>query len=83
MKKKPFADQLACFTGEFVGGVIAGIGLGILITNAFLATSSQHVAVPPLLWICAIFCASGGSLLARTARLKRLSKLDRDEKHDS
>jgi len=82
MKEKPFADQLACFTGEYVGGIIAGIGLGIIITNAFLATSSLHVIVPPLLWICAIFCASGGSLLARSARLKRLSKIESEEKHD-
>jgi hypothetical protein len=83
MKQKPFANQLACFTGEFVGGTIAGIGLGIIMTNAFLATSERHVVVPPLLWICAFFCTTGGSLLARSARLKRLSKHDRDEKPDA
>jgi hypothetical protein len=83
MKHKPFAEQLACFTGEFVGGIIAGIGLGIIIANSHLATSSQHVVVGPFLWICAFLCASGGGLLARSARLKRRSKNDNDDKHDA
>ena len=83
MKHKPFAEQIACFTGEVVGGIIAGIGLGIMITNACLATSTQHVAIPPLLLICSLFCASGGGLLIRSSRLKRLAKKDEHERHDA
>ena len=82
MKQKPFAEQIACLTGEFVGGIIAGIGFGIMITNTFMASPAQHVAVPPLLWVCSFFCAAGGSLLARSARLKRRSKKHDDEKHE-
>jgi len=71
------------FPGEILGGIILGIGLGIFITKAFLASSSHQIAVPPLLWAAAFICVSGGSLIARSARLKRLSKHDIDDKPDA
>ena len=79
MKNKPFAH----FTGEFIGGTIGGFGVGVVVTNALLATSAQHVIVPPWLWICALGCTGVGGLIARSAHQKRISKSLEDEKHDA
>jgi len=79
MKNKPFSH----FTGEFVGGTIAGFGVGVIVTNAFITTSAAHVIVPPFLWISAFLCTCVGGLIARSAYQKRVSKSIDNEKHDT
>jgi hypothetical protein len=83
MKHKLLATWFGYFTGEYVGGVMAGTGFGIIIANALMATSTQHIVIPPLVWICAFGCSGFGSLMARSAYQKRHTKKDVGEKHDA
>lgn len=68
-------------TGEYNGGVIGGIGLGIFVTSAIL--SPGHGITNPLVWFVGFGCIVVGSLLARTAQRKRFQKDTMEEKPDA
>ena len=67
-------------TGEYVGGVLAGVGLGILATYAFLVSAHRI----PNTWAFLLgFCfTTAGSLLARATQRKRFQKDVVDEKKE-
>jgi hypothetical protein len=68
-------------TGEYVGGVLAGVGLGICVTYALLL-SAHHV---PDTWAFLFACGftTTGSLLARAVQRKRFQKDSCDEKREA
>ena len=68
-------------TGEYSGGVIGGVGLGVFITTAIL--SPEHRITNPLVWFGGLGCVVVGSLLARAAQRKRFQKDVTDEKPDA
>jgi hypothetical protein len=59
-------------TGEYNGGVLGGLGLGIFITTVIL--SPEHRVTMPWVWFLAFGCIVVGSLLARAAQRKRFEK---------
>jgi len=68
-------------TGEYCGGVIGGLGLGVFITSAI--ASPDHRITNPLVWFGSFGCIAVGSLLARAAQRKRFQKDLTDEKPDA
>ena len=68
-------------TGEYSGGVIGGLGLGVFITTAIL--SPEHRVTNPLVWLGSFGCITVGSLLARAAQRKRFQEDSPDEKSDA
>jgi hypothetical protein len=68
-------------TKEYVGGVIAGLGVGIII--AFLIFWPEHRVSSPFALLLGCCCTIGGSSLARAAQRKKFQQDDIDEKHDA
>jgi hypothetical protein len=56
-------------TGEYSGGVIGGLGLGIFLTT--VVVSPDHRISNPLVWFGCFGCIVVGSMLARAAQRKR------------
>ena len=65
-------------TGEYCGGVLAGVGCGTFIATVIL--SPEHRLTQPWIWFAGIGCVAVGSLLARSAQRKRFQKNLSDEK---
>ncbi len=42
------------FSRQYVGGLISGVGFGILIANATLATRGHHMVINAFLWFSAV-----------------------------
>jgi hypothetical protein len=59
-------------TREYNGGVLAGLGLGVLITTLIL--SPTHPVTTPWVWFMIWGCILVGSLLARAAQRRRLQE---------
>jgi len=62
-------------TGEYNGGVIVGLGLGSLFSIGLL-----HQSTPQWLWIVALGCVAGGTILARYTQHRKLKNSAGDEK---
>ena len=60
-------------TGEYYGGVISGLGLGVFITTVTL--SPEHRITVPWGWFITLGCIIAGPLLARNAQRKRKRQL--------
>jgi len=56
---------------EYLGGILAGIGIGILIANALVSSSERRIVFSPWVWILAFVCIAVGSLLAKAAQRRR------------
>ena len=83
MKQKPPSVHFG-FTGEIFGGTILGIGIGILVAIGFIKSPDSLIVSLPVLGVSAFACIVAGSIVARVARLRRLSADDSDnERHDA
>ena len=83
MKLGRWSDHFVVWSREYSGGVLAGIGLGVIITKALLASSEHTVIFHPLMWALACGCIAVGSVLARAAQRRRFrSDLD-DDNHEA
>jgi hypothetical protein len=67
--EKPMRLGFVIPTGEYGGGLTAGVGLGILLTAALYFPG--HRITNPLVYFGALGCIVIGSLLARAAQRKR------------
>jgi hypothetical protein len=52
---------------QVLGGLLAGVGLGVIIANTLVATPEHHVVVGSFVYIAAWAGIAVGALLARSA----------------
>jgi hypothetical protein len=71
----------AIMTGEYIGGLLAGVGIGILITYAFLLSSHRI----PNRWafVLGMGFMIAGSFLAAACQRRKSQKNSCDDKRDA
>jgi hypothetical protein len=58
-------------TREYFGGVLAGCGVGTLLTRALLYTDGAYISLHPLTMVAAFLLIAAGTGLARSGQRKR------------
>jgi hypothetical protein len=68
-------------TKEYIGGILAGLGLGILLTTSII--SPEHHITEPWAWFLVVGCILIGVLLARAGQRRRFQEVVSDGKGDA
>jgi hypothetical protein len=79
MNQQRRSSHFVVLTQEYLGGIIAGIGLGLLVASGFRPSGLGSYSA--LFWILAFFCIGAGSLLARSGQRKRSHQEQFDATH--
>lgn len=67
-------------TREYLGGILGGLGLGIVITITIVTPA--HRVTAPWVWLVVCGCITTGSLLARAVQRKRFQNDSLDGNRD-
>lgn len=51
----------------YIGGLLAGFGVGVILTNALLSTAEHRVVVGAVPYIASWLCLAAGGLVGRAA----------------